>query len=143
MLGRKPGALPGATAPAQARGAGTFTAPHEALWAAARKNVGDSGGTRALVHVRQLHRNHTRPDVVAGITAALLVGAVSPDVVVGRDPQTPTAAGQSSLLAIDEPVVVSLAQRRLAELTDQLPDDRRPLPAVAAYDSLVTGTGDA
>jgi len=42
---------------------------------------GDGGGTRALVEVLLLHRSHAHDDVVAGITAALLVGAVSPDVV--------------------------------------------------------------
>jgi len=36
ILLRKPGALPGAAALAQARAAGTFTAAHEAFWAAAR-----------------------------------------------------------------------------------------------------------
>ena len=37
ILLRKPGALPGATALAQARAAGMFTAEHDAFWAAARK----------------------------------------------------------------------------------------------------------
>ena len=32
VLSRKPGALPGATALAQARGAGTFTDAHDAFW---------------------------------------------------------------------------------------------------------------
>lgn len=41
----KPGALPGSTALAQARAAGTFTAAHEAFWAAARKTEGDTAGT--------------------------------------------------------------------------------------------------
>ena len=45
VLVRKPGALPGASALVQARAAGTFTATHEAFWAAARKAHGDSGGT--------------------------------------------------------------------------------------------------
>ncbi len=81
VLVRKPGALRGATALVQARAAGTFTNAHEAFWAAARKNLGDGGGTRALVEVLLLHRHHDHADVVAGITAALLVGAVSPDVV--------------------------------------------------------------
>lgn len=37
ILLRKPGALPGATALAQARASGVFTPTHEAFWAAARK----------------------------------------------------------------------------------------------------------
>jgi len=48
VLARKPGALPGATALAQARAAGTFTCAHDAFWALARKHAGDAGGNRLL-----------------------------------------------------------------------------------------------
>jgi hypothetical protein len=58
VLRRKPGALPGATALAQARAAGTFTAEHEAFWAAARRALGDSAGTQELVEVLLLHRRY-------------------------------------------------------------------------------------
>ena len=81
ILFRKPGALPGATALAQARAAKVFTAEHEAFWAAARKAHGDAAGTRALVEVLLLHRYLDRADVLAGISAALSVGSTSPDVV--------------------------------------------------------------
>ena len=60
ILQRKPGALPGATALVQARAAGVFTPAHDAFWAAARKALGDSAGTRALVEVLLLHR-HLEP----------------------------------------------------------------------------------
>ena len=124
----------------QARAAGTFTSTHEAFWAAARKAHGDGGGTRALVEVLLLHRHHTHADVVAGITAALTVGAVSPDVVAL---ETRKHAQQHATPTGTDPVVVSLQARRLADLTDQLPLDLRPPPSVAAYDSLLTGTRDA
>ena len=140
VLVGKPGALRGATALVQARAAGTFTSTHEAFWAAARKAHGDGGGTRALVEVLLLHRHHTHADVVAGITAALLVGAVSPDVVAL---ETRKHAQQQAISAAADPVVVSLDARRLAEVTDQLPLDLRPLPSVAAYDTLLNGTRDA
>ena len=140
VLVRKPGALRGATALVQARAAGTFTAAHEAFWDAARKAHGDGGGTRALVEVLLLHRHHTHADVVAGITAALTVGAVSADVVAV---ETSKHAQQHTTPTLADPVVVDLNQRRLAETTDQLPLDRRPLPTVTAYDSLLTGTRDA
>jgi len=71
----------------------------------------------------------------------LLVGAVSPDVVAvetrkhSQQRQSPTAGGDQ--------VVVSLEQRRLAELTEAFPTDCRPLPTVAAYDSLLTAARDA
>ena len=140
VLVAKPGALRGATALVQARAGGTFTSAHEAFWAAARKTHGDGGGTRALVEVLLLHRHHAHLDVVAGITAALGVGAVSPDVVAV---ETRRSAQQQTNAAHAAPVVVSLEARRLAELTNQLPLDLRPPPSVVAYDSLLTGTRDA
>ncbi len=141
VLVRKPGALRGATALVQARAAGTFTSAHEAFWAAARKAHGDGGGTRALVEVLLLHRHHTHADVVAGVTAALLVGAVSPDVVAVETRKH--SQHQQANPALADQVVVSLDRRRLAEVTDQLPLDLRPLPSVDVYDSLLTGTRDA
>jgi hypothetical protein len=143
VLVRKPGALAGATALVQARAAGTFTAAHEAFWAVARKTHGDSGGTRALVEVLLLHRHHTHADAVAGITAALTVGAVSPDVVAVETRKHAQQQADPVASASGDPVVVSLAARRLAELTDHLPTDSRPMPTVTAYDSLLTGTRDA
>jgi len=136
VLIRKPGALRGATALAQARAAGVFTSTHEAFWAAARTAHGDGGGTNALVAVLLLHRHHTHADVVAGITAALVVGALSPDAVAL---ETRKHAQQQKADATD-PVVVDLQARRLSELTDALPPDLRPPPTVDAYDSLLTGT---
>ncbi len=136
VLVRKPGALPGATALVQARAAGTFTSAHEAFWAAARRAHGDGGGTRALVEVLLLHRHHRHDHVVAGITAALSVGAVSPDVIAveTRKQQQPAH--------IPAEEVVSLTEQRLADLADPLPPDLRPAPSVAPYDSLLTGTSD-
>jgi Mu transposase, C-terminal domain len=135
ILLRKPGALPGATALVQARAAGVFTPTHEAFWVAARKALGDSAGTRALVEVLLLHRRLAHADVLAGISAALAVGSVRADVVAvqarkaaqqrGLAPPTPAASPQ--------PRVASLAQRRLAEL----PGDARPLPSVDVYDDLL------
>jgi len=144
VLVRKPGALPGATALVQARATGTFTATHEAFWAAARKAHGDSGGTRLLVEVLLLHRHHSHAGVVAGITAALAVGALSPDVVaVETRKHHQQQPGPAREPAIQDRVVVSLAQRRLQELTDHLPTDVRQMPTVTAYDSLLTGTRDS
>jgi transposase len=158
VLNRKPGALPGATALVQARAAGVFTSAHEAFWATARKTHGDSGGTRALVEVLLLHRHHPHGDVVAGITAALRVGAVSPDVVAveTRKHQQRTdhaeAAAAGATADVDDQVVVSLTHRRRAASSDpddrgnlpagvvDLPPDLRPLPSVAPYDSLLTKT---
>jgi transposase len=136
VVHRKPGALPGATALAQARAAGTFTPAHDAFWAAARKALGDSTGTRALIEVLLLHRHLAHADVLAGITAALSVGSVSADVVAveGRKAAQDRGATLSPAGAAPrrEPVV-SLTERRLAGL----PGDDRPLPSLAAYDDLL------
>lgn len=144
VLVRKPGALPGATALAQARASGVFTAVHDAFWAAARKALGDADGTRALVEVLLLHRHLPHPAVVAGITAALAVGSISPDVVAveARKASTTSSGDPGS----GEHVVISLPERREtstvapsgepAEVLGLLGDDR-PLPSVEHYDQLL------
>ena len=60
VLRRKPGALPGATALAGARAAGTFTATHQGYWDAARRYDGDAPGTQALIQVLLAHRTPAR-----------------------------------------------------------------------------------
>ena len=135
ILARKPGALPGATALAQARAAGTFTTEHEAFWAAARAAHGDSGGTRALVEVLLLHRHLTDAQVTAGIRAALAVGALTADVVAIEARKHPAAE-----LGVSRPGTVLTLPERPAEPRPirTLPADVRPLPNVAVYDELLT-----
>lgn len=81
VFSTKPGALPGSTALAAARRAGTFTTAHDAFWAASRRVNGDTLGTQQLVDVLLLHRSMSPEHVTAGIEAALRVGAVTADVV--------------------------------------------------------------
>jgi transposase len=136
ILARKPGALPGATALAQARAAGVFTPAHDAFWAAARRALGDAAGTRVLIEVLLLHRHLEHGDVLAGVTAALAVGSVSADVVAVEARKAARQRGAQPPPAEQLPrreQVVSLTARRLAEL----PGGDRPLPSVAAYDTLL------
>jgi len=135
ILLRKPGALPGATALAQARAAGTFTPEHDAFWAAARRALGDGPGTRALVEVLLHHRHLGHGDVLAGIKAALAVGSVSPDVVAVEARKAAQQRGEPQQVpAIPRPrQVISLTERRQAGS----PADDRPLPSVAVYDDLL------
>ena len=135
ILLRKPGALPGATALAQARASKAFTAEHESFWAAARKARGDAAGTRALVEVLLLHRHLDRTDVLAGITGALAVGSTSPDVVAleARKSADRRGAVRGSGSADEDGRVVILAEHRLAAV----PADERPLPSVDKYDILL------
>jgi transposase len=142
-LTRKPGALPGSTALEQARAAGVFTHAHEALWSAARRADGEPAATRVMVEVLLLHRHMDDTDVIAGISAALSVGAHAADVVAvearkaaetsgGRtDPGSPAMTAEAVLARAGQ--VTSLTLRRLADL----PPDTRPLPTVAAYDQLL------
>jgi hypothetical protein len=66
VLTRKPGALPGSTALAQARAVGSFTPTHDAFWGAAREMLGDGGGAHALIEVLLLHRHLPAVAVQAG-----------------------------------------------------------------------------
>jgi hypothetical protein len=135
ILYREPGALPGATALGQARAAKTFTAEHEAFWAAARKAHGDAAGTRMLIEVLLLHRHRDRADVLAGITAALSVGSTSPDVVAleARKAAERRGAARGPDNADEGGRVVVLAEHRSAAV----PADERPLPSVDKYDVLL------
>jgi transposase len=140
ILARKPGALAGSSALAQARAAGVFTSVHEAFWAAARARHGDSAGTRALIEVLLLHRRMPPAAVIAGMQAALQAGSCSADVVAveARKHATPAPGKQAAWQPLTGPrrsraAVVTLPHRPAA-----LPPDRRPAPSVAAYDQLLS-----
>ncbi|MBP2217136.1 transposase [Arthrobacter sp. CAN_C5] len=161
VLKTKPGALPGSTALARAREAGSFTNAHEAFWAASRRVNGDADGTRELIDVLLLHRFMRPVDIQAGISAALQIGAVSADVVAveARRHATENLNGNRDLAGVggstsdrhrgahrgahaEDKVqrVVSLTQRRLmdpAAVIAGLPPDSRPIPSVSSYDELL------
>ena len=86
VLKIKPGALPGATALAQAKACGAFTVTHQRYWDAARRERGDAGGTRAVIEVLIAHRT---------LSAAVLIpiGALT-----RYDRPTPSLAGYDDLL---------------------------------------------
>jgi transposase len=140
----RPGALAGSASLAQARESGTFTAAHDAFWAAARTAHGDAAGTRALIEVLLLHRRMPAEAVIAGITAALDAGAANPQLVAiearnaaatatdsaprpGGTQPAPDSADQ------DLGTVITLRGRRTP-----IPEDTRPLPSVDIYDRLLT-----
>jgi transposase len=135
-LMRKPGAMPGSAPLEQACASGAFTGAHEALWSAARRAVGEPAATRELIGVLLLHRHMDDADVIAGIGAALSVGAHTADVVAveARKVAETRDTGSPAMTAQDTPgQVTSLTLRRIAAL----PADRRPLPTVDAYDQLL------
>ena len=135
-LMRKPGAMPGSAPLDQARAGGAFTAAHEAFWSAARRAVGEPAATRELIGVLLLHRHMNDADVIAGIGAALSVGAHTANVVAveARKVAGARGAGETGTEQDGEPAqVTSLTLRRIAAL----PPDSRPLPAVDVYDQLL------
>jgi hypothetical protein len=140
-LMRKPGAMPGSAVLEQARAGGVFTGAHEALWSAARRAAGEPAATRVLIEVLLLHRHMDDADVIAGIGAALSVGAHTADVVAvearkvaqARDGSSDGPAEPARPVPATPAQVTSLTLRRLAEL----PPDTRPLPTVDAYDQLL------
>jgi hypothetical protein len=129
VLKVKPGALPGATALAQAKASGVFTPTHQAYWDTARRARGDAAGTRALIEVLLAHRTLPTAALLAAMDAAVTAGVVDPQAVlidarrrVGR----PAGAGSSR----DDAAVIPLAG--LARYD-------RPAPTLTDYDQLLTG----
>ncbi|MGH3966359.1 MAG: IS21 family transposase [Pseudonocardiaceae bacterium] len=135
ILARKPGALPGATALAQAKASGAFTELHQAFWDAARARHGDAEGTRALIEVLLLHRRMPAVHVAAGLTAALRIKVADASLVAI---EARRAAGGHG----DRP---GGQQRRLAKVIplSRRPDGwERPAPDLAGYDDLLDRPGN-
>lgn len=123
VLTRKPGALPGATALAAARKTGVFTDAHQRFWDAARKQLGDSAGTRALIGVLLLQRTLPAAAVQAGMHAAVVMGRFDPDLVaVEARRQTPVRTAPPVPVAATAPAAAAQV---------------RPAPDLGAYDQLL------
>ena len=121
VLKTKPGALPGATALAQAKARGVFTASHQSYWDAARSARGDAKGTRALIAILLAHRTMAAAALIVAMDRAVTSGCLDPETVLidaRRDvaPLAPVAA------------IGALARYD------------RPPPSLADYDDLLTGS---
>ena len=122
VLARKPGALPGATALAQARAAGTFTPAHQGYWDAARRRHGDAAGTRMLIEVLLAHRTLPAETLTAAMVKAAGSGVLDAQAVIID------ARRQSGRQVAPVIPVGALARYD------------RPVPALDAYDQLLTRT---
>ena len=123
VLSRKPGALPGSVALAQARADGGFTAAHERFWQRARRKLGDREGTRVLVEVLLLHRRLPFIAVHAALDAVERVGSADPALVAIEARRI--ADGRRPAAVVERP-----ALRRFD----------RPSPSLAGYDALLAGS---
>lgn len=123
VLKVKPGALPGATALAQARAGGGFTEAHQRFWELARRRLGDAAGTRALLEVLLAHRQLPAPALLGALAAAVRDGCVDPQLVVIN-------ARRSAGEKVAEVVPIGALTRF-----------DRPAPALDGYDRLLFGPG--
>jgi len=121
VLKTKPGALPGATALAQAKARGVFTESHQSYWDAARSARGDAKGTRALIAILLAHRSMPTAALIAAMDRAVTSGCLDPETVLidARRDMAPLA-----------PVAAIGALARYD----------RPPPSLADYDDLLTGS---
>lgn len=121
ILVPKPGALMGATALVQARASGGFTEAHQRFWDAARRRLGDQGGTRALIGVLLEHRRLPHESVVAALEAANQAGIIDPAVVEVEARRRADTRPPADVIPIG-----ALARYD------------RAVPSVAVYDQLLT-----
>lgn len=122
VLKTKPGALPGATALAQAKARGVFTPSHQSYWDAARSARGDAKGTRALIVILLAHRTMTAAALIAAMDRAVASGCLDPETVL-IDARRHTSALLAPVATID-----GLARYD------------RPPPSLTDYDDLLTGS---
>jgi hypothetical protein len=120
VLVRKPGALPNATALAQAKACGAFTASHQRYWDAAREAHGDGPGTRALVEVLLAHRTLPAHVLGAAMDRAVKANTINPEVVI-IDARRAAEQHVAAVVPIGE-----------------LDRYDRPTPSLQGYDDLLT-----
>lgn len=120
VLERKPGALAGSTPLAQWRARGLWPAVFDTLWAQLMTRHGKQDGTRQMIAVLQLGRQHGLPRLTATVAHAVELGCSE-------------AAAIRHLLSVEtltHAVVEAMPVGALAGFD-------RPAPSVAAYDRLL------
>jgi transposase len=121
VLEHKPGALAGSKPLDQARRAGRWPTSYDQLWQTLRSRQGPQPGTKAMIELLQLGRQHGPDRLRAAIEQALALGC-------------PDAAAVRHLV-----LAPSLARPTAPALADlgALARFERPLPTVTAYDQLL------
>jgi transposase len=120
-LSRKPGALAGSTALLQWRQQGRWKASHDELWKVFNARQGRQNGTRAMVEIIELGREHGYDRLENAIGKALVLGC--------------SDAGAIRYLLLE-----SRLERKAPERVDTaaLAYYDRPLPTLTDYDSLLS-----
>jgi len=122
VLERKPGALAGSKPLEQWRQLGRWPASYDQLWDGLIARQGRAAGTKAMIELLQLGRQHGQDPLRAAVETALTLGCWD-------------AAAIRHLLAtpaLAHPAPPALAASALARFD-------RPLPTVDAYDELLVG----
>jgi transposase len=124
VLEHKPGALAGSKPLDQARRAGRWPGSYDQLWQALMARQGRQPGTKAMIDLLQLGRQHGPERLRAAIEQALTLGC-------------PDAAAVRHLV-----LTPNLARPTPPTLADlgALARFERPLPTLAGYDQLLTST---
>jgi hypothetical protein len=122
VLERKPGALAGSTPLAQCRARGLWPASYDRLWTHWIERHGKQAGTRQMIGVLQLARTYGAAALRHAVEAALRLGC------------TDQAAVRHLLLTVtlERPPIEPVSLRAALAHYD------RPLPSVAAYDTLLS-----
>ncbi len=128
ILVRKPGAMPGSSALAQARARGVFTTVHQQFWDAARRAHGDAEGTRRICEVLLLARRMPASQLSAGIAAALQVGSTDPTVVAV---EARRHTNLNNIVVLPTPATAPVAVDSAFN---------RPVPTLDRYDTLLEET---
>lgn len=123
VLERKPGALAGSTPLMQWREAGRWGLAHDQLWAVLIERHGQQEGTRLMIELIQLGREHGYDRLSEAIDQALACG-------------TQDAAAVCYLITAG-----SSDGDKVAPLLDYPHDVSRPLPTLSSYDQLLVETG--
>lgn len=122
-LNRKPGALVGSTALARWRQQGRWTDIHDRLWRALNARHGRQNGTRRMVEVIALGREHGYEQLEQAIARALVLGC--------SDAEAIRYLLLEDRLERSPPEAIDSTQFRAYD---------RPLPALSDYDRLLSGS---
>lgn len=129
VLARKPGALAGSRPLQQWRLSGRWTGAHDQLWLALQQRHGSQGGTRQMIELLQLGREHGYDRLRATIEQALRLGV--------------SDAAAVRYLLIAPTLEQATAPLLLPEAGQRAEHYARPLPVISCYDELLSPVADS